>query len=166
MKEKISCLECGAVMEIARGPYRYGRGLDVVLHDVETRRCPECGHDEVVIPRIEELHRTIARAISQRPARLEPDEIRFLRTYLGYSSMDFAALLGVTPETVSRWERKSKPQKMGKVAERLLRMLAQYGEPDRIYELEAVLMTGGEARGTGPVAIARSSGSWKVAEAC
>jgi putative zinc finger/helix-turn-helix YgiT family protein len=165
MKEKVSCLECGAVMEIVRGPYRYGRGLDVVLHDVETRRCPECGHDEVVIPRIEELHRTIARAISRRPARLEPDEIRFLRTYLGYSSADFAALLGVTPETVSRWERTSKPQKMGKVAERLLRMLAQYGEPDRVYDLEAVLLTGGEARGAGPVMIAQSSGSWKVAEA-
>lgn len=166
MREKVSCLECGALMEITRGPYRYGRGLDVVLHDIETRRCPECGHDEVVIPRIEELHRTIARAISRRPGRLEPGEIRFLRTYLGYSSVDFAALLGVTPETVSRWERTSKPQQMGKVAERLLRMLAQYGEPDRIYDLEAVLLTDGEARGKGPVTIAGSAGSWKVAEAC
>lgn len=166
MNKGTSCLECGAVMEIMRGPYRYGRGLDVVIHDVETRRCPECGHDEVVIPRIEELHRTIARAISRRPGRLEPGEIRFLRTYLGYSSVDFAALLGVTPETVSRWERTSKPQQMGKVAERLLRMLAQYGEPDQIYDLEAVLLTDGEARGKRPVTIAGSAGSWKVAEAC
>jgi len=36
--------------------------------------------------------------------RLLPEEIRFLRTHLGYSGVDFAKAIGVVPETISRWE--------------------------------------------------------------
>ena len=166
MTAEYSCLECGGAMETTRGPHRYGKGLDVVLQGIETRRCPECGEEEVVIPRIEELHMVIARAIARRPGPLKPREIRFLRTHLGYSSTDFARLLGVTPETVSRWERAGNPQQMGKVAERLLRMLARYGEPSRTYDLEAVLLSDTEKNEIDFFKISESEGAWEINEAC
>ena len=166
MTETAKCLECGTAMNSSIGPHRYSRGIDVVLQGVETRRCPECGEEEVVIPKIEELHGVISRTIARRSGHLMPREIRFLRTYLGYSSTDFANLLGVTAETVSRWERTSRPQKMGKVAERLLRMLAQFGEPSRTYDLEAILLSDSEPTERGAFRFSRSGGDWRINEAC
>lgn len=163
---KVKCLQCGAPMESTIGPHRYSRGIDVVLHGIERRRCPECGEEEVVIPKIEKLHRVIARTIARKPGHLKPGEIRFLRTYLGYSSADFANVLGVTPETVSRWERMSKPQKMAAPAERLLRMLARFGEPSRIYDLEAILLSGSEEAADGMLRFTREGGDWELSEAC
>ena len=63
---------------------------------------PKCGEHEVAIPRIEDLHRTIAQAVIAKRERLTPAEIRFLRKFLGWSGADFAAHVGTTPETVSR----------------------------------------------------------------
>jgi hypothetical protein len=56
---------------------------DVTLVGVELRTCPSHGELEVVIPKIEELHRTLAKELpSKRPSFTE-QEIRFLRKYLG-----------------------------------------------------------------------------------
>lgn len=166
MTASIKCLECGTPMESSIGPFRYGRGIEVLLQGIETRRCPECGEEEVVIPKIEELHRVISHAIARRPGQLKPREIRFLRTYLGYSSVDFANLLGVTPETVSRWERADKPQQMAKPAERLLRMLARFAEPSRTYDLEAILLSDSEPSKVGGFRFSRAGGDWELSEVC
>lgn len=165
MTTSIECLECGAVMENAVGPHRYISGLDVVLHDIEVRRCPECGEEEVVIPKIEELHGVIAKSISKRPGQLQPREIRFLRTFLGYSSVDFARLLGVTPETVSRWEKLRNPQNMARPSERLLRMLAQFAEPSRTYDLEQILLSDTAPSGPWALRFTQSGGEWAINEA-
>jgi putative zinc finger/helix-turn-helix YgiT family protein len=166
MNENVKCLECGASMESTIGPHRYSRGIDVVLQGIETRRCPECGEDEVVIPKIEELHRVISQTIARRSGQLKPREIRFLRTYLGYSSVDFANLLGVTPETVSRWERLRNPQKMARPSERLLRMLAQFGEPSRIYDLEAILLSDSKESEQESFRFTHEGGDWEFSKAC
>jgi len=160
----IECLECGAVMEIAVGPHRYISGLDIVLHDIEVRRCPECGEEEVVIPKIEELHSVIAKSISKRPGQIQPREIRFLRTFLGYSSVDFARLLGVAPETVSRWENLRKPQKMARPSERFLRMLAQYAEPSRTYDLEQILLSDRAPSSPWAFRFTQAGGEWALNE--
>ena len=117
------CLVCGASIETRRENYRYtASGLPhVTLQQVEVSRCPVCGETEVTIPHIEALHRAIAAVLIQKRARLAPEEIRYLRKYLGWSGVDFAAHMGVTPETVSRWERGTTP--MGGQADRLLRLL-------------------------------------------
>ncbi len=127
--------------------------------------CPECGEEEVVIPKIEELHGVIAKSISKRPGQLQPREIRFLRTFLGYSSVDFARLLGVTPETVSRWEKLRNPQKMAKPSERLLRMLAQFAEPSRTYDLEQILLPDSARSGPWALRFSQAGGEWALNEA-
>ena len=130
------CLNCGASMETRRENYHYtASGLPhVTLLQVEVSRCPSCGETEVSIPRIEALHRTIAAALIRKRARLAPEEIRYLRKYLGWSGVDFAAHMGVTPETVSRWEHGTTP--MGNTADRLLRLLVVSQVPVQDYSAD------------------------------
>ena len=134
------CLSCGEPLETRRENYHYtASGLrHVTLRHVEVSRCPHCGETEVAIPYIEALHRVIAATLVRKPARLAPEEIRYLRKYLGWSGVDFAARIGVTPEAVSRWENGKDP--MGKVADRLLRILVVVEAPVQAYSTD--LLTG------------------------
>jgi len=138
------CLNCGAPMETHRENYHYtASGLPhVTLQQVEVSRCTVCGETEVAIPHIEALHRAIATALVRKPARLAPEEIRFLRKYLGWSGVDFATYMGVAAETVSRWEHGTTP--MGGQAERLLRVLVLNLKPVHDYSADwlIALLTG------------------------
>jgi putative zinc finger/helix-turn-helix YgiT family protein len=129
-------------MRMRRGKHRYDAcGLPgVTLVGVAVSRCPQCDEVEVSIPNIEGLHKVIARALARKLARLTPAEIRFLRKYLGFSSADFAQLMGVRSESVSRWEHGRAA--MGISAERLLRMLAVTREPLSEYPLDEVRVMG------------------------
>lgn len=134
---KKRCPVCGkGALEIRREPRRYGRGIDVILMDLEVRHCQTCGEEFEVIPNIERLHEAIARDLAKSGHRLRAGEVRFLRTHLGYSSADFARVMGVSPETVSRWESKGAPKRMALSAERLLRLMVLQNEPVRSYDLE------------------------------
>lgn len=129
------CMECGAAMRTRRENYRYdASGLNVVLREVGVSRCPKCGYEEVAIPDIEGLHRAIAHALIQKPARLAPEEIRYLRKCLGWSGVDFAKHMGTTPETISRWETGA--VSMSGLADRLLRLMVQTCQPVSDYSLD------------------------------
>ncbi len=132
----MNCLTCGQPMKSRKENYHYKEsGLpNVVLVNVEVRSCSNCGAREVVVPRLDELHHTIAQTLITSKVKLGPDQIRFLRKSLGWSSADFAAYMAVQPETVSRWESGS--QEMGPVAERLLRLLVANREPVTQYPLD------------------------------
>ena len=133
---KHKCLECGTLMKTTRENHKYdASGLPgVVLANVEVHRCPECGEQEVQIPHIQGLHRTLAMTLARKHERLAAAEIKFLRKYLGLAGNDFAQLIGVAPETVSRWEQGRTP--MGPTADRFLRWLAVTREPVSHYPLE------------------------------
>ena len=134
----MTCVECGAEMTTQRENYRYTEsGLShILLRDVEVSRCPQCGEMEVAILQIEQLHRAIAQALLRKPARLAPEEIRYLRTSLGWSGTDLAAHMGTTPETVSRWEHGA--TSIGKTADRLLRLLVATQMPESADVLETL----------------------------
>ena len=124
----MKCPECGAGMRTKRENYRYHEcGLkNVTLVGLEVTRCSRCGNFEVAIPRIEALHRLIARALIEKTTRFRGEEVRFLRKSLGWSGGGFARHMGVAEETVSRWENDATP--IGPQADRLLRlMVAQVG---------------------------------------
>ena len=118
-----TCLQCGSLMKTKRENYLYEAvGLPgITLEGVEVSRCEQCGEYEVAIPRIEDLHRAIACAVIYKRERLTPAEIRFLRKHMGWSGVKFAAHMGATRETISRWENGSAV--MGPAADRLLRMI-------------------------------------------
>jgi putative zinc finger/helix-turn-helix YgiT family protein len=125
-------------MQTTRGTHRYTEsGLsNVTLLNVDTRSCPECGEREVVIPKITKLHELIARALIQDASPLTPEEVRFLRKWLGYSSADFALYMGVRPETVSRWENPAAAYPLSATADRLLRLLVANQGPVEKYPID------------------------------
>lgn len=143
--EGVNCIQCGAEMKTDRENFLYeASGLPgVTLVGVEVSRCPNCGQYEVSIPHIEELHGLIAHTLIRKPARLSGAEVRFLRKWLGWSAADFAAHVGVTPETVSRWENAA--ASMGATADRLLRLMVVTKEPVRDYSLDLLKDVDGEA---------------------
>jgi putative zinc finger/helix-turn-helix YgiT family protein len=134
------CRNCGKDEMTARAEtYLYAEsGLpNVVLVGVEVRRCPSCGHHELVLPRVTELHRTIAHAVIHKPTRLSGAEVRYLRKYLGWSGADFAGHVGVDPSTVSNWETDKDP--IGTSSDRLLRLMVVHGAPVQEYSLDELV---------------------------
>lgn len=156
------CPICGeGRLATTREVRRYGRGIDVTLVNVPVHRCPSCGEEILVIPAIEALHKLIAHDLARARGRLRPGEIRFLRTYLGYSSTDFARAMGVTPETVSRWESKQAPQQMAPTAERLLRLMTLQDKPIESYGLEDA--GAGEQAAAGSLRLRPTAAGWAAA---
>jgi putative zinc finger/helix-turn-helix YgiT family protein len=128
VEDEMKCIECGGKMSTARENFRHeALGLPLTLVGVEVSRCAACGLSEVAIPRLEELHRVIASALVNKPSSLTPGEIRFLRKQLAWSGGELADHLGVTRETVSRWEQGASP--IGATADRLLRAAVALATP-------------------------------------
>lgn len=134
----MKCLKCGGGLRSRREalPYRACGLPHVRLVGVEVRRCRECGRREVAIPHVEKLHRALADAVVRKPSRLTAEEVRFLRKSLGWSGQDFARHMGVSPETVSRWENGREP--IGPTADRLLRLMVAAGRPLDRYDVGAL----------------------------
>lgn len=137
----MKCTECGSTMKKTVGDHVYREsGMDhVVLRNVTMYTCPEDGRVFVQIAAIGKLHRALALAIAEKPARLIPSEVRFLRNHLELSNTQFADIMGVSPTQSSRWMTSDA---IGQQAERLLRMLAVLG-PERVKPMNEDLSADG-----------------------
>jgi putative zinc finger/helix-turn-helix YgiT family protein len=99
------CPECGAVAVYPETiNYKTGFKYEGHLHEFEAanvtlNKCRECGG--VILPNtaLDE----IAEAFRSHAGLLRAEEIRENLQRLGLAQKEFAALLGVAPETVSRW---------------------------------------------------------------
>lgn len=110
----------------------------VMLLGTEIRTCPGCGERLTCIYRVDDLHRVIAFAFAEQEARLAPDQVRFMRKYLGWSGGQFADIMGVAAETVSRWENGA--QEMTTPHEKLLRVLVERLRPLEEYPNEELAL--------------------------
>lgn len=122
--------------------------------------CPGCGERYEGFERVELLSRTVAQHIARRNEPLRPEEICFLRKYLGYSGKGFANFLGVAPETVSRWESPTSPKPMQHSTELLLRYMALNERPISDYGLDNV---GTGARKSKRPKFTNRKGKWQAA---
>ncbi len=157
----MKCMQCGSSMKTQNETYLYDRdGIRATLENVRVHRCAACGDFEVEIPRIEQLHETLAGTIIRIPARLSGAEIRFLRKVLGWSGAKLARQMGVEAETVSRWETAKK--RIGASAERLLRLSVSVGTPIEDYSLEDLVNVSGDNEGNVPMHVARSDDAWHM----
>ena len=159
----MKCAECGGVMKTTRENFRHAAlGLPgLILANVEVSRCPNCGEYEVAIPHLEGLMKAIAVVLVNKPSRLAPEEVGFLRRYLGVSGVDFAKRMGVTKEQASRWESGKKP--LGTVADRLLRLMVVNTKPVESYSVDSLANIDDET--TGPMALRMEQGrkDWQAA---
>ncbi len=119
-----TCTDCGQPVAPERRNYRYlESGLStVILKGIEIANCPNCGNQDITIPRIGKVHRAIAEALASSPYRLTGEQVRFLRKYLGCHTEDFASYLHADAATISKWE--SGEETPGPEADRLIRLLA------------------------------------------
>lgn len=112
VKEKYHYQECGLP--------------NIILDGIVLRKCPECGNIMPLIPSLSKLHLAIARTLIMKSGRLTPEEIVFLRKYLGWSGVDFARNMHSTSSSVSKWQ--SGKEKMSMQAELLLREMVARGK--------------------------------------
>jgi putative zinc finger/helix-turn-helix YgiT family protein len=162
----MKCFECSAEMQATREQYHYVEsGLpNVWIENVEVRRCPECGDEEVVLPALEGLHRAIAAALVRKPARLTGAEVRFIRKTLGWSGKVFAERMWVDPSTVSRWERSK--ESVGPQSDLLVRYLFATRNPEHDYHLDDLAEPPDEREPPSmPLNVKHASGTWQAAPA-
>lgn len=136
----MKCDECNGLVTTEKNAvrrYDIGGLPHVELHGVEVTTCKACGREDIAIPRIGQLHRVIAELLVKQQRALAPVELRFLRKHVGLSAVDFAKMMGVARETVSRWETGTQP--MGSVADRLARLIVITHEPADCYAVEDLL---------------------------
>lgn len=103
-------------------PYHY---TECGLNNVYIRGVTIDDDGTVGIPNIIHLHVSIARAVVGKTARLNGDEIRFLRSELGMTQNNLADHLGVQIKTVQRWEKGEVI--IGKAEDILIRVTATEG---------------------------------------
>ena len=130
------CRSCGGVIEerLATRPYDESGLKGILLVGIPVRTCSVCGEETFGVPRLSELHRLIALTLVRKPSGLTGAELRFLRKHLGYSGVDLAERLDVTPEHYSRWENDAAP--MSAMAERLVRLMVVHNDRAAGYSLD------------------------------
>ena len=112
-------------------PYHFvDSGLpNVYLVGIKYRRCAVCGMRSADIPAVKNLLMALARTIVESDAPLTGAEIRFLRKRLGKKSSEFAKIIGVSHEQVSRWENgRNRPEQS---ADKLIRVYYCHLSGDR-----------------------------------
>jgi len=72
-------------------------GIDVVVDDD--------GDEVITITAINELHKAIALGIVTHKHAISGDELRFLRTEMGYTQSELARLVSHDKQSIGRWER-------------------------------------------------------------
>ena len=126
----MKCEQCGTdrakrTASMTR-PYRYtwsGLG-NVLLVGIPVYVCKKCGSEIPVIPKVDQLHRLILKVLMHKPSHLTGAELRFLRKQAEYAAHEFAALLGVSPEHLSRVENGRVPvsAQVDKLARAIIRV--------------------------------------------
>jgi putative zinc finger/helix-turn-helix YgiT family protein len=97
-------------------------GLDnIYLDSIDVFACEACGDESPVIPRMTEVHAAIGRAVALQPVPLRGEDVRFLRKQLGLRARQWAGILKVSFQTLSRWENNE--QKIGPQSDALFRLM-------------------------------------------
>jgi DNA-binding transcriptional regulator YiaG len=105
-------------------PYHFVEsGLpDVYLVGIDYYVCEKCRKQSADIPFLKDLMIKIARTVVRQETPLDNNEIRFLRKRLGKKSSEFAKIIGVTPEHLSRLESDSGEYSTSESADKFIRI--------------------------------------------
>jgi hypothetical protein len=69
-------------------------GLNVILLGAEIVKCKKCGNEDPILRRMDDLMRSVALAVVQKPYRLTGQEVRSVRKYLHLTGREFAKTQG------------------------------------------------------------------------
>lgn len=97
------CPKCGqAALPSSEEETRSFANIEVIAPS-RTLVCGSCGHAFTSPNRDRAIDLDVARKLSEMGAR-NKEAFRFMRRALGYTAAELGELLGVEPETLSRWE--------------------------------------------------------------
>ncbi len=118
------CSECGSAnVHTSRGSYQFKEsGLNVVLQGIEIEKCEACKSESPIIPRMNDLMRTIALAVIAKPYALTGEDVRYLRKYLGMTGDALSRLIHIDRTTLSKWENND--DRIGQQSDLLIRSVA------------------------------------------
>src|SRR5438445_6768235 len=116
----MNCSECGNDVVLVKKTKVHYDGIRVenlYLRNCEVEVCRHCGTESPVVRNIKKVHRMIGLGVALQPAKLSGDEVRFLRRVMRMTAVEWAARIGIAPETFSRWENGRSPaQQVEKLA--------------------------------------------------
>jgi putative zinc finger/helix-turn-helix YgiT family protein len=160
---EVPCPDCGEKLRVRRQPHRYTvhKNWAITIADAEVRLCEKCGYFEVVIPKPDALHRTIAAAVIRKPTLLSGPEMAFLRSELGMNGKVLAKALGVVPESVSRWEHGVMP--ISPTIDHLLRTMVALTLDGEKFSVDSLAAIEGQAGPMKLVVRVDEKGSWRRA---
>lgn len=98
-----NCVSCGGELVTAIGEERIDVGGVTFAADVPHEACSTCGERYLAADDLERLELAAAVELA-RIGRRTGSALRFMRKALGFRAKELAELLGVAPETFSRWE--------------------------------------------------------------
>lgn len=114
-------------------------GLDnVTLHGVKRYHCTNCGEVVFDYGNINQLNLILADTLLRKEDLLNGNEIRFLRTYAGYSSEMFARIIGLDKTSLSRIENGR--SKISNQVNMSVRLAVAGKMADRDYDLHDLMM--------------------------
>lgn len=130
------CRDCGGNAKIVHKDYQFTEsGLNnVFLKNLEVVICAKCKSESPRIPNHDDLMRTIAIALIDKPFELAGDEVRFLRKYLGEGGSAFSRTLGIDRSHLSRVENGA--MEISKQTDRLVRTVALIRDPSLLDKLK------------------------------
>lgn len=97
-------------------------GLQNVFIDGLVFHVDDAGDEIITIPAINELHMRIAQGIVSHKHGISGEELRFLRTEMGYTQSELAAVVHHDKQSIGRWERSE--YDIDSAAEAIIRKLA------------------------------------------
>ncbi|MFO0646574.1 MAG: helix-turn-helix domain-containing protein [Polyangiales bacterium] len=99
------CPECGARMQLKKHE-REGRvgSFKVIDSGCMASVCESCGVVDMTLDDLQRFERRAARIVLLDRPDAGGDVYKYARKALGLRQVDLARMLGVEPETVSRWE--------------------------------------------------------------
>jgi DNA-binding transcriptional regulator YiaG len=99
------CGNCGKTAQVVRRNYHFEEmGIPVELLRIDVVKCSHCGNIDPIIPNMNELMHTLALAVICSPCKLNGEEVRFLRKYVGKSAVEFSRFLHVDHTHLSKVE--------------------------------------------------------------
>jgi DNA-binding transcriptional regulator YiaG len=120
------------------------RKCEVISLGMERLRVIEARNLIPAIPRLSRLMDTIVRSLIKKEDRLTGKELRMIRGHMGLEGTDFAALLGVARETLSRWENGH--EAIGPQADRLVRVVVAQVKGIKDFAVDSLASIGENAR--------------------
>jgi DNA-binding transcriptional regulator YiaG len=119
----MKCSECSSEITFHRVVEPYDPNLPgVVVDGIERGTCASCGKDYRAVTRLRELLRLVVCSVLNKPWRLAPAEVRWLRLSMNLKAEELGHKFNVTASHISRWETGAAA--ISALADRLLRMVA------------------------------------------